>query len=333
MSETTKVGPTTVWVNVDNLQAFYVTEQQGVVKEVRAVEGVSLDIEENSFLAIVGESGCGKTTLARVLYGAVDSSLSVVGGRVCYSFGGVSYELSPTVNTLKEVWWEKISYIPQGSLSALNPVRKLRDIFFDLATSHNVPFEEQKVKAHLEMVKLPSYALRMYPFELSGGMRQRGVIALATFLNPSVIIADEPTSALDVVTQRDILRLLKHIQISVKSTFIFITHDISLVPGLADVMAIMYGGCIVECGPADAVFSKPLHPYTRFLLSAMPTIGDKTEKRSIPGNPVSLIDPPPGCRFHPRCPYREKRCVEERPNLLKVKADSQERQIACWLYR
>lgn len=325
----TRVEPTEVYVNIDNLQACYIIEQQGVVKKVRAVDGVSLSIKGNTFLAIVGESGCGKTTLAKVLYGAVNSNLLVVGGKVWYSFGDTKYELSPTVNTLREIWWKRISYIPQGSLSALNPIRKLRDIFFDLTTSHNVPFEEQRVKAHLEMVRLPSYALRMYPFELSGGMRQRAVIALATFLNPSVIIADEPTSALDVVTQRDILRLLKRIQVEAKSTFIFITHDISLVPDLANVMAIMYGGCIVEYGPTEDVFANPLHPYTKFLLSATPTIGDKTEKQAIPGNPVSLIDPPQGCRFSPRCPYTKGVCAESRPDLVSV--GSPEHRVACWL--
>lgn len=319
-----------VQIEVDNLKAYYFVEQGGIAKEVKAVEGVSLKVEENSFLAIVGESGCGKTTLAKVLYGAVNSNLSIVEGKVCYLFGEARYELSSTVNTLREIWWEKVSYIPQGSLSALNPVRKLKDIFLDLATSHGIPFEEEKVKAHLEMVQLPSHVLRMYPFELSGGMRQRSIIALATFLNPSVIIADEPTSALDVVTQRNILRLLKDIQIKAKSTFIFITHDISLVPGLADFMAIMYGGCIVEYGPTKEVFSQPLHPYTRFLLSTVPTIGDKTEKQPIPGSPISLIDPPPGCSFCPRCPYSEKACKEHKPDLVSV--GSEKHWVACCLY-
>jgi len=319
-----------VRIEVKDLKAYYTTEQYGIVKEVKAVEDVSINIEGSSFLSIVGESGCGKTTLARVLYGAVDSSLSIIEGKVCYYFGDVKYEVSPTNNMLKDVWWEKISYIPQGSLSALNPVRKLRDIFSDLAISHNIAFEEQEIKAHLETLNLPSYVLRMYPFELSGGMRQRCVIALATLLNPDVIIADEPTSALDVITQRDILKLLGSLQINFKSTFIFITHDISLVPGLADIMAIMYGGCIVEFGPTETVFKEPLHPYTKFLLSVIPTIGDKAEKKSIPGNPVNLTNPPPGCRFYPRCPLGKEICTESRPNLFKV--DTQQRQVACWLY-
>ncbi len=331
MNKVTIDQQTAVRIEVNNLKAYYLAEQQGVMREVKAIENVSFAVEGSKFLAIVGESGSGKTTLAKVLYGSINSNLSIVGGKVCYSFGGVQYEISPTVNTLKDVWWEKISYVPQGSLSALNPVRKLRDIFLDLATSHNIAFEEEKVKNHLKMVKLPPYVLRMYPFELSGGMRQRVVIALATFLHPGVIIADEPTSALDVVTQRDILRLLKSIQVNVKSTFLFITHDISLVPGLADVMAIMYGGCVVEYGPTEAIFSHPCHPYTKFLLSTIPTIGDKAEKQPIPGNPVSLIDPPPGCLFHPRCPYREKKCTEQRPELLEVETDSWKSQVACWL--
>lgn len=313
-----------------NLKAYYVTEQSGVVKEVKAVESVSISVEGNNFLAIVGESGCGKTTLARVLYGAVDPPLSIREGGVYYRFGDEEYELSPIRNTLRDAWWKRISYIPQGSLSALNPVRRLRDIFSDLAASHGVVFEEEKVKVHLEMVNLPPYVLRAYPFELSGGMAQRSVIALATFLNPGVIIADEPTSALDVVTQRNILQLLRSIQASLRSTIIFITHDISLIPGLANMMAVMYGGCIVECGYTESVFFNPLHPYTRFLLSSIPTIGDKTEKKSIPGNPVSLVDPPQGCRFSPRCPHSRDICTESRPDLVSV--GSQEHRVACWLY-
>ncbi|MGQ9747338.1 MAG: ABC transporter ATP-binding protein [Candidatus Caldatribacteriaceae bacterium] len=331
MKGAAKVEPAMVCIEIDNLQACYIIERQGESKKVQAVENVTLTIQESSFLAIVGESRCGKTTLARVLYGAVNSNLLVTEGKVCYSFGNARYELSPKVNTLKEIWWEKISYIPQGSFSSLNPIRKLKDIFSDLATSHGVPFEENQVEDRLEMVKLPPYALRMYPFELSGGMRQRSVIALATFLNPSVIIADEPTSALDVVTQREILHLLKNIQNSAHSTFIFITHDISLVPDLADTMAIMYGGCILEWGPTKTIFSNPLHPYTKFLLSTTPTIGDKAEKQPIPGNPINLIDPPPGCRFHPRCPHAQKICTELRPDLSKI--DFQQSQVACWLYR
>ena len=320
-----------VLLEVANLKAYYTTEQYGIVKEIKAVEDVSINIEGNSFLAIVGESGCGKTTLARALYGAVDSTLSIIEGKVCYHFGDQKYELSPNGNDLKNIWWERISYIPQGSLSALNPVRRLRDIFSDLANSHGKTFDEQKVKDHLEMVNLPSYVLRIYPFELSGGMRQRSVIALATFLKPDVIIADEPTSALDVVTQRDILQLLSTIQNQSKSTFIFITHDISLVPGLSNMMAIMYGGCIIEFGSTESVFANPLHPYTKFLLSSIPKIGDKTEKKSIPGNPVSLINPPPGCRFCPRCPRGTEVCSDSRPELLNI--DSQQHYVVCWLYR
>jgi peptide/nickel transport system ATP-binding protein len=320
----------TVLLEVENLRAYYITEQFGVAKEVKAVEGVSLSVEGSNFLAIVGESGCGKTTLARVLYGAVGSSLLVKEGRVCYRFGDQEYELSPTKNTLKDAWWKEISCIPQGSLSALNPVRRLRDIFYDLTTSHGVVFDEEKIKSHLEMVDLPPYVLRAYPFELSGGMRQRVVIALATFLNPAVIIADEPTSALDVVTQKNILQLLSDIQAALGSMIVFITHDISLIPGLANMMAVMYGGCIVEYGLTESVFTSPLHPYTRFLLSSMPVIGDKTERKPIPGSPVSLIDPPEGCRFYPRCSQGKDVCTELRPDLIEV--DFQH-WVACYLYR
>lgn len=318
-------------VQVNNLKAYYVVEQNGILKYIKAVDGVSLDIEEHDFLAIVGESGCGKTTLAKVLYGALDSALSIIAGNVHYVYDDCEYEISPGLNTLPKAWWKRISYIPQGSLSALNPIRKVGQIFRDLLSSHNLAFEVENIENHLRLVNLPRQVLEMYPFELSGGMKQRVVMALATFLNPQIIIADEPTSALDVVTQRDILGLLGSLHASKQISFVFITHDISLIPGLANVVAVMYCGCIVEYGPVDEVFSNPLHPYTKFLLSSIPTIGDKSEKKPIPGAIVSLANPPSGCRFHSRCPHKDDVCENSRPNMIKV--DSDRHKVACWLYK
>ncbi|HOJ87591.1 MAG TPA: ABC transporter ATP-binding protein [Pseudothermotoga sp.] len=318
-------------MRVNDLRAYYTVEQNGLPKNIRAVDGVSFEIEEHDFLAIVGESGCGKTTLAKVLYGALDPVLSIVSGSVHYAFDDSEFEISPVQNTLPKAWWKKISYIPQGSLSALNPIRKVGQIFRDLLSSHNVPFEIKDVENHLKLVNLSEQVLGMYPFELSGGMKQRVVMALATFLNPRMIIADEPTSALDVVTQRDILWLLSFLHLSKQISFVFITHDISLIPGLASSVAVMYCGCIVEYGPVDEVFSKPLHPYTKFLLSSIPRIGDKTEKKPIPGAVVSLINPPSGCRFHSRCPNKTDTCENSRPNMIKV--GSGRHEVACWLYK
>ncbi|HEY8543257.1 MAG TPA: ABC transporter ATP-binding protein [Pseudothermotoga sp.] len=318
-------------VQVNDLKAYYVIEQNGSLKNIKAVDGVSLNIEEYDFLAIVGESGCGKTTLAKVLYGALDPALSIVAGNVRYSYEDCEYEISPTRNTLPKMWWKKISYIPQGSLSALNPIRKVGQIFRDLLSSHDVPFEIKEIEKHIGLVNLSGQVLQMYPFELSGGMKQRVVMALATFLNPRIIIADEPTSALDVVTQRDILGLLSFLHKSKQISFVFITHDISLIPGLANVVAVMYCGCIVEYGLVDEVFSNPLHPYTKFLLSSIPRIGDKSEKKPIPGTVVSLVNPPSGCRFHSRCPYKSDSCENSKPNMIKV--GSGRHEVACWLYK
>ncbi|MGJ8454647.1 ABC transporter ATP-binding protein [Pseudothermotoga sp. U03pept] len=320
-----------ILVQIDGLKAYYTVEQDGQFRNIRAVDDVSLEIEENDFLAIVGESGCGKSTLAKVLYGALDPALKIVDGNVRLAFGDYKYEISPKGNTLPEAWWERISYIPQGSLSALNPVRKIDQIFRDLLLSHNLPFDIKSIEEHLNLLNLSRQVLKMYPFELSGGMKQRVVIALATFLNPKIIIADEPTSALDVVTQNDILELLSLLHNSKKICFVFITHDISLIPNLANMMVVMYCGNFVESGTVDELFSNPLHPYTRFLLSSIPKIGDKTEKKPIPGSIVSLINPPSGCKFHSRCPYKSDLCGNSKPPMIKV--GSNKHEVACWLYR
>jgi len=318
-------------VQINDLRAYYTIEQNGVLRSVKAVDGVSLSIEKNDFLAIVGESGCGKTTLAKVLYGALDSTLKIISGNVCLTFEDCEYGISCKENNLPKAWWKKISCIPQGSLSALNPIRKVDQIFRDLLSSHGLPFDTKTVESQLRLVNLSEQVLKMYPFELSGGMKQRVVIALATFLSPKLVIADEPTSALDVVTQSDILELLGSLHKTKEISFVFITHDISLIPGLANTVAVMYCGNIVEYGSVDELFSDPLHPYTRFLLSSVPRIGDKTEKRPIPGATVSLISPPTGCKFHSRCPHRNEMCENSKPPMVKV--GSGRHEVACWLYK
>lgn len=314
-------------VTVSNLTAHYLLERYGEKKEIHAVNEVSFSLDEGDFMAVVGESGCGKSTLAKVLYGATNSQLIIMNGRVTYNFNGTEYSVSPNGNTVKKIWWEKLSYIPQGSLGVLNPLRKVRQIFIDLMRSHGRDYEEQSIVEHLDAVGLPAQVLDMYPFELSGGMRQRVVIALATFMGSKVILADEPTSALDVVTQNEILQLLKRIHRETGTTFIFITHDISLIPSLANKLMIMYGGTLVEIGETKTILSTPSHPYTRYLISSIPRIGDKTTKQSIPGYPPDLSNPPPGCRFHPRCPFSEKKCEETMPPLRQIEDNH---YVACW---
>jgi len=315
-------------IKVENLKAYYQTSSYGIYRKVRAVDNVSFDIEKSDILGIVGESGCGKSTLTKALYGNFTPPLTFIEGIIKYHFQDLDLETSPTKNELKDYWWNKISYIPQASQSVLTPTRKIRDILNDLMISHGRFLDEKEIVEYLNSIDLPSRIINAYPFELSGGMRQRVVIALATIFKPEIILADEPTSALDVVVQKSILELLEKIQKENMSTLVFVTHDISIIVNLANKIAVMYGGKLVEIGRVDHIIENPLHPYTRFLISSVPQIGDKTEKKSIPGYPPNLSTPPSGCRFHPRCPYSMAICKKQEPKFLEYEKDH---KVACFL--
>lgn len=321
-------------IKVEELQAFYVLETVGGKKVIKAVNGVSLDVPENEVYGIAGESGCGKTTLLKTLLGNIEPPLRHFGGRVLYRIDGQYFDvLTLSKGKHQKLRWTYISYIPQGSMSVFNPVTKLRATFVDFLESHVSGKMRQELlhlaEEHLERLGLSPKILDAYPHQLSGGMRQRVAIALATLLKPRVILADEPTTALDVVAQRAVLQLLSEIQRELKNTIVLVTHDMGIHATVTTRMAIMYAGRIVEEGLTQDIFLAPLHPYTQYLIQSLPRIGDKRLRESVPGSPPSLVHLPSGCPFHPRCPLAFERCRQEVPELEEVG----EQKVACFLRR
>ena len=320
-------------LRVENLRAYYLVDLYGIRRAVRAVDGVSFQVEENSVFGIAGESGCGKTSLIKVLSATFRPPLTVQEGKVIYDQGsGGTDMLSLDEQGMRRLRWEFLSYVPQGSMNVLNPVRRVRNTFRDFVGAHRVGTMARvlaDVTQHLGHLGLPPEVLASYPHQLSGGMRQRVTLALATILKPRLILADEPTTALDVVVQRGVIQLLKKLHAEQKSTLILVTHDLAVHANLADRLAIMYAGKIVEVAPTAEVFGSPLHPYTSFLIRSLPRIGDKAVKVSAPGSPPSLANVPGGCRFHPRCPQAMDVCRKEEPELLDVAPGH---QVACFLH-
>lgn len=319
-----------VIAEVKDLRAHYITTVYGIKRTVKAVDGISLEIREGEIYGIVGESGCGKSTLIKVLMGAIDPPLTVLGGTVTYKFNHKDVNvLSMSEQELRHIRWQDVSYIPQGSMHLLNPVRRVADTFRDFITPHT-PMSKAKmddmVKNYLRDLGLPVQALSAYPHQLSGGMRQRVTIALATILWPSLIFADEPTTALDVVVQRGVIQLLKKIQEQKGSTLVISTHDMGVHANLADRIGVVYAGKLIEEADTETIFNAPLHPYTRYLIQSLPKLDDKSERVSIPGRPPALDDLPSGCRFHPRCPNARAECLEVTPSLVSVGKDH---RVAC----
>ena len=301
-----------------DLKAYYLvkTVGGGTAAMVHAVDDVSLQLREGEILGIAGESGCGKSTLAKALYGWVNPPLQVIDGSVLYNEGDKSIDiLQVDKDRLRQIWWNVVSYIPQGSMNVLNPTMRIKDQFLNVMKTHMMDYNRKEAEAtilkHIDELGLPREVTTSFPHQLSGGMRQRVVIALATILDCGVVIADEPTTALDVIIQRGILQLLRKIQQEMKCTIVMITHDMGVHAQISDRIAIMYAGKIVEVGPVDQIFEEPQHPYTRHLISSLPRIGDKSKKGGISGKPPSLVKPPKGCRFYPRCPLAMEVCKLE----------------------
>ncbi len=320
-------------LRTENLKAFYVLEMRGGQKVVKAVNDVNLDIRENEVYGIAGESGCGKTTLLKTLYTAIDPPLRLISGKIYYCPSGVEIDVTTLSDEEKrKLRWEVISYVPQGSMSVLNPIQKLKDTYQDFIFSHvsgktrDEAFE--LARSHIQELGLPRNILDSYPHQLSGGMRQRVTIALAALLKPKIIIGDEPTTALDVVVQRGVVQLLKDIQGRLKNTIIMVTHDMGVHANIANRMCIMYAGKIVEESTTQDIFAHPQHPYTQFLINSLPKFGDKTTRGSVPGSPPSLADLPDGCPFHPRCPQVMGICKEKMPDFTQLDINH---RVACWL--
>jgi peptide/nickel transport system ATP-binding protein len=306
-------------LEVENLKAYYRTEMYGISRLVRAIDDVSMTLEPNEIYGVAGESSCGKTTLIKVLSGTIKPPLKIYEGSVNYRFkyGSVNMAAVSSEELRKNVRWKEISYVMQGSMSVLNPVRKITKTFEDIISTHegikNRAEFVERTREHVKKLGLPPDVLNSYPHELSGGMRQRVAIALATVFKPSLIIADEPTTALDVVVQRGVLQLLKEIQAESQNTVLLVTHDMAVHANVADRVGIMYAGRLVEEAQSEIIFKKPAHPYTQHLIRSLPVIGDKSGKSSLEGTPPNLANPPEGCRFHPRCPVARESCKAEIP--------------------
>ena len=320
-------------LRTEALKAYYVLDLYGKPKVVKAVNEVDLAIKENEIYGIAGESGCGKSTLLKALVAAVDPPLRVVGGRVVYRVAGAEVDVTTlSAEEKRRLRLEFIAYVPQGSMSVLNPVTRIRDTYRDFIESHSSTQQKQATyelaREHLRELGLPVTILDAYPHQLSGGMRQRVTIALATLLKPRIIIGDEPTTALDVVVQRGVVQLLKDVQSTLQNTIILVTHDMGVHANIADRIGIMYAGKIVEEASTAKIFGEPAHPYTQYLINSLPKFGDKTTRESVPGSPPSLANLPSGCPFHPRCPHVKAICKEQMPGFTPL---SKDHRVACWL--
>jgi peptide/nickel transport system ATP-binding protein len=309
-------------IKTENLRKYYLAYKIGLLDRlfgkrpawVRAVDNVSIEIEEGETLGLIGESGSGKTTLGKLLVTLEKPD------------GGKYYFMGEEVTEDKIPWVrQQVAMVFQNPYSSLNPRMSVKDIISE-PLGH---FDEGRVREAMEMVGL-NYREHgnKRPRELSGGQVQRVAIARAIVKRPRFIVLDEPTSALDASLQAQVLNLLMDLKEELKLTYLFITHNLAVAYYIADRVAIMYAGKVVEYGDVDEVFKKPMHPYTQSLMKSIPTIGRKTLEPPT-GEVPSLINPPPGCRFNPRCPYAMDICREREPEMLSV----DKRKVACWLYK
>jgi peptide/nickel transport system ATP-binding protein len=314
-------------LKVENLKINFFT-RKGIVY---AVDDISFTLKKGETLGLVGESGCGKTTTVLGLMKMVPTPGEITGGRILIDGKDI---IPLSENEMRQkVRWEKISMVFQGAMNCLTPVYTIEKQMMETIQEHKNMERLQAKKRiinYLNLVGLPGDIIRKYPHELSGGMKQRIVIATALFLEPKIVVCDEPTTALDVVVQAQIINLIKRLKKKLGLSVIFITHDLATEAEVADRLLVMYAGKLVEIGTNEQIYGKQglRHPYTEKLLKASPRLHEKVEELSfIPGTPPDLVDPPSGCRFHPRCSEAIEKCKKEEPPLIKVET---EHWIACW---
>lgn len=305
---------------VEDLTTHYVTEKGSV----EAVQNVSFSIGEGESIGIAGESACGKSTLGLSLMRTIPGG-KIISGKI--SFDGQSILDLSEEEFNKNYRWKKISMVFQGAMNSLDPVYTIYQQFLDVLKQHNYTKDyDEVVKSSLQSVGLNEDVLKKYPHELSGGMKQRVVIAMALLLKPKLVIADEPTTALDVLVQSQILNLFKKLKKQGVS-FMLISHDLSTISEVCEKIGIMYGGKMVEFGSSAEILQNPKHPYTQALIQSIPKLQGSEKPKFLPGSPPNLVNPEPQCRFIDRCPQAMEKCKKEPPAL---KTDSG--YVLCWLY-
>ncbi len=310
-------------LNVEGLTMQYETSA-GLV---RAVDGVSFTVQKGQALGLVGESGCGKSSIALSLLRLLPENARITSGRILLNGTDV---VSLTEERMRGLRWSSISLVFQAAMNSLNPVYRVGDQIIEALDEHvrlSRDDAQRRVGELFDLVGLDRSHIGLYPHEYSGGMKQRAVIAMALSCDPDIVIADEPTTALDVIVQDRILREMKRVRAELNMSMIYISHDMAVIAEVSDVVGVMYAGKIVEMGSTADVFASPIHPYTKALVSAFPSVsGEKQDLVTLPGEPPNLMEPPAGCRFHPRCPFATDACMTEEPPVVR----RGEHYAFCW---
>jgi oligopeptide/dipeptide ABC transporter ATP-binding protein len=312
-------------LEINNLSVHYFTPRGAVI----AADDINLYVKAGEIVGLVGESGCGKTTVAMAILCMVQPPGRIVNGEIFINGENI---VNLRESELRKVRWRQLSLIPQGAMNSLNPVIKIKEQMADAILAHERISRtalKAKILKLLNDVGLPERVYNMFPHELSGGMKQRVCIAMAVSLNPSIILADEPTSALDVVVQRVVAQTLLDVKRDLGVSMIMIGHDMGLQAQLVDRLAVMYAGNLVEVGPVGSIFVNPYHPYTQLLIDSIPSIKERKPLKVTEGLTHDLRNPPPGCCFQFRCPYVEKRCLEQKPVQIEMAPDH---WVACIRY-